>query len=84
MDAPRCLKCLEGGLIGQTYKMCGISAFKCGSCGVIAEGSSFKEIDFKWKTHPDEWASSAKLVMENKRSENGKKRIVEIVEQAKS
>lgn len=84
MDSPRCLKCLESGLTGQTFKVCSRQKFKCGSCGNLFDRGDFEDIDFKWRSNPDEWALHASLIMENKRSEKGKKRILDIVEKAKS
>lgn len=55
MDSPRHLACIDSGKTGQFYRIAGQNKFKCTSCGLIEEGTSFEPIEFEWKTNKEAW-----------------------------
>ena len=55
MDSPKCVKCLNHGLIGQTYKIAGKQIYKCAWCKQIYPAGGFKDIEFKWRIDPKNW-----------------------------
>lgn len=66
MDSPKCPNCLQRKKISQTYKKAGVPKFQCAICGVQTLMNKFKDIDFKWKTHPKDWEKSHKLKLKAK------------------
>ena len=55
MDSPRHLACIDAGKTGQFYRIAGQNKFKCASCGLIEDGTSFEPIAFEWKTNQEAW-----------------------------
>lgn len=55
-DSPKCLDCLEKGILGQTYKMAGKPMFQCQSCGEIYHRDEFDPEAFLWKDDQAKWS----------------------------
>ena len=78
MDSPRCIKCIEAGLIGQTYKMACKQLYKCQSCSTVYERAMFLESDFNWRSSND-WAKGLSDKMKQQNNKVGQKRLGEMV-----
>lgn len=60
MDSPKCPECFKTGKLAQTYRMVGSHNYQCHDCKKVFNHSEFKEIDFEWKTKPQEYLAYMK------------------------
>lgn len=72
MDSPRCLDCLEKGKTGHMYRMVGRPHFKCHDCGWIGHKDKFFEVEFKWRTHEENFKQYVKERLKDKQEKNRK------------
>lgn len=74
-DSPRCIKCLGKGLNGQTYRVVRTNTYKCSTCKVIYNGSSFKDEEFEWRDKNSTFYQSTREKFEKEQNKFGLKRL---------
>lgn len=79
MDFPKHIECLNKGLTGQYYRLCGSNNYKCRSCGIITNSRVFEPVEYSWKEEPDKW----RVWVSEKISKEAKKLVEDIVSSAK-
>ena len=54
-NSPKCPKCLEDGIIAQTFRRAASADFKCHVCKTMFNKSEFEPIEFEWLEKPKDW-----------------------------